>query len=249
MQIIKKRKNTEQEQPSKRLKIKEMPLITKDMFLPRDCQKPKFQKVQRVFEEGGAYFLDSENALIVQHNVLDETELESYLMQAIMRKRVAGSSGFAIKPRYEVCYTTTGEPYNYSGQNHYTKKYPQYILDLIPKFQKIVDDGIGSTSPYKTLSHGVDIVYSNDFDRGGSISRHKDDEMDWGLVIILTLGQSRWLRVRNEEGQFFNIKMKHNSIVCMHGPTFQKKYTHQVDKLSKHEPVHYRMSLNVRFLK
>jgi hypothetical protein len=34
----------------------------------------------------------------------------------------------------------------------------------------------------------------------------------------------------------------------MLGPTFQARYTHQIDKLKEGEPIHPRLSLNVRFL-
>jgi hypothetical protein len=33
----------------------------------------------------------------------------------------------------------------------------------------------------------------------------------------------------------------------MHGATFQRDFTHQVDKLRKDEPVYARLSLNLRF--
>ena len=251
MEVVRKRKNkTDIKESSKQRKVfHPMSSLTIEMIEPYDCKKPSFKKTQRTFEEGGTYFLDNENAIVVQNNILNETELECYITYAIAQERISGRSGFGKKPRYEVCYTPTGETYIYSGKKHFTKSYPEHVLSLIPKMQKIVDEGIGKLSPYRTLSNAVDIVYSPDFERGGSISRHKDDEMDWGLVIILTLGQSRWLRIRDEDGNFYNIKMSHNSIVCMHGKSFQQKYTHQVDKLMPNEPVKYRLSLNVRFLK
>jgi alkylated DNA repair dioxygenase AlkB len=74
--------------------------------------------------------------------------------------------------------------------------------------------------------------------------------MDWGLVLIFSLGQTRWFRIRRKEGdnQYYNIEMKHNSVLLMHGETFQQLYTHQVDKLSKSDAMYYRLSLNIRFL-
>lgn len=215
-----------------------------------DCKKPLFRKTQRVFEETGTYFIDTENAMIVSHNILDQEELNHYVTKSLDVERESSFSGFAMKPRYEVCYTPDGTPYEYSNQKHHTSKYPQHVLDLIPKFKDVINHNLGKITPYAKLSTGVDILYSDDFPRGGSISAHRDYEMDWGLVIIYSLGQSRWLRVRNSETkQFYNIKVPHNSLVAMHGPTFQKNYTHQVDKLSKDEPVGNRLSLNIRFLK
>jgi alkylated DNA repair dioxygenase AlkB len=104
-------------------------------------------------------------------------------------------------------------------------------------------------NPYTELSSGVDIVYSSKFPRGGSIGCHSDDEMNWGMVIVLSLGQTRYFRVRRKsDGDWVNVKLGHNSLTVMYGPTFQELYTHQVDKLKEGEPVGIRMSMNARFL-
>ena len=95
----------------------------------------------------------------------------------------------------------------------------------------------------------VDILYSKEYERGGSVGQHADDEdAGWGLVLILSHGQTRWLRVRRRsDGEYFNVELRHNSIVAMHGIGFQRQYTHQVDKLKVGEDVGVRLSLNFRF--
>jgi alkylated DNA repair dioxygenase AlkB len=79
---------------------------------------------------------------------------------------------------------------------------------------------------------------------------HSDNENeDWGLVLILSFGQERWLRIRSKKtGQWYNVKAGPNTLIAMYGSTFQEAYTHQVDKLSEDEEVGVRLSLNVRFL-
>jgi hypothetical protein len=106
-------------------------------------------------------------------------------------------------------------------------------------------------NPYTRVSHAVDILYDASFARGGSIGRHKDDEQaDWGLVLVYTLGQSRWLRVRHERsGAWHNVEASDNSLIAMLGPRFQTDFTHQVDTLAEKEEVGARLSINVRFTK
>jgi hypothetical protein len=53
--------------------------------------------------------------------------------------------------------------------------------------------------------------------------------------------------VRSKEtGAWTNVEMRHNSLLAMHGAEFQRRFTHQVDKLGASEPVGTRLSLNVR---
>lgn len=114
---------------------------------------------------------------------------------------------------------------------------------------KILEDKI-EIGEYTVPSSAVDICYDGTLERGGSIAAHKDDEEDWGMVIVFSLGQTRYLRVRNDvTKEFVNVEMRHNSLVVMYGDTFQKMYTHQVDRLSPNEPIGTRLSLNVRYLK
>lgn len=203
---------------------------------------------QTNIEEPGVYPLDDNNSVILISNLLSPSALEAYLERARLVPRKSGRSGFGMKPREEICYSPDGEPYVYSRIAHPTMKYPDYVLMTLQQAYEQVESKLGYKCEYRTLSSGVDILYSAAFPRGGSISAHSDDEDDWGLVLIFSVGQTRTLRVRNKETkQWFNIKMESNSVVAMHGATFQQKYTHQVDKLKASESVYQRFSLNARY--
>lgn len=192
----------------------------------------------------GVTQLDEENQVVVLYNVMTDEEVEDYLREALNVERVSGTSGYGQKkPRMEVCYTVDGKPYKYSGKKHVTTKYPPHVLSMLDKVHQKwgVEQG--------ELSTAVDIIYSPAQVRGGSIGRHSDDEMDWKYVAIYSLGQTRYLRVRRiEDGKWYNVPVKSNSLVCMVGKSFQKKYTHQVDKLPVGAEVGTRLSLNVRYL-
>ena len=114
-----------------------------------------------------------------------------------------------------------------------------------------------STDPHTA----VDIVYDGAYTRGGSIGSHADDELGyqlrdetWGLVAILSFGQTRYLRIRprGEGGAskpvLYNVELRDNSVVAMVGHDFQRDYTHGVDKLPKSVAVGARHSLNVRYV-
>lgn len=203
------------------------------------------------------YNIDNENMLIIIDNILSETELKEYIEAAKTVERLSGKSGFGLKPRREICYSPNGESYKYSGINHKTIKYPDHVLKVIEIFNTKIDLILKEkniTNPYKTLCTGVDIIYDSTFPRGGSISAHKDDEDDYKLVIIYSLGQQRYLKVKRDKDiinteviDTYNVNLGHNRLVVMYGETFQKKYTHQVDKLSVSETVGIRTSLNVRY--
>lgn len=207
-------------------------------------------KQQEVIKQSGIFKLDKNNSLLVQHEVLTANQLTEYLSGAAKITRFSGKAVFnSVKSRHEVCYTISGEPYCYSRLLQPTICYPPHVLNIIPSILEAVESSF-SDNEYKELSNGVDILYSNEFVRGGSMGAHSDDEMHWGLVVIFSLGQTRWLRVRKiGNGAFFNVEMRHNSLIAMHGCTFQQLYTHQVDKLYKEEEVQYRLSLNLRFKK
>lgn len=205
-------------------------------------------KQQDVINQSGVFKLDKNNSLLVRHELLTSNQLTEYLIGAANITRFSGKAVFnSVKPRREVCYTISGEPYCYSRLLQPTICYPPHVLNIVPAILEVVESSFPDNK-YKELSNGVDILYSNEFIRGGSMGAHSDDEMHWGLVVIFSLGQTRWLRLRKKSnGVFFNVEMRHNSLIVMHGCTFQQLYTHQVDKLYKEEEVQYRLSLNLRF--
>ena len=201
---------------------------------------------------------DDENTLVVLLDFLEPDRLQKYLEKASKVQRVQGKGLYNhMTPRYEVAYTTDGRPYNYGNKTRHTIEYPKHVRKLVKRMLRKIQKtfkAAGTSNAYTELSTGVDIEYGNDLALGGSIGAHSDDEMDWGMVAVFSLGQTRYFRVRAKETRkgtrkWYNIPLKHNSLVVMHGKTFQKKYTHQVDKLKPKDSVGTRLSLNVRFLK
>lgn len=245
MIIAKKRKTTKskynlEKYPS--LTIKESDIV------PLRSVMPNFRgNNYTIIHKTSKLNLDKENTLILQNNVFTTDDLENYIKDALKVVRKSECIYGKMKPRFEVCYTVDGNPYNY--RSHYTTFFPEHVKLLLPTFNDVVNFYIDD-NPYQKISTATDILYSSELYRGGSISPHKDDEMDWGCIVIFSLGQTRWLRIKDTEKNFwYNIQMNHNSVICMHGPSFQKRYTHQVDKLSEKEKKGTRLSLNVRFLK
>jgi alkylated DNA repair dioxygenase AlkB len=234
---------------------------------PMSSITPQFRN-QKVFTKDGVYWLDRENAFMIKNHWLqpESTAIPKYLHQASQIQRVSGPSAFnRNKPRRELCYTPTGEPFRYSRIQHPTIKYPRHVQELLPKFLETIDQLLANDqtvteggqrskhrvkkNPYTKLSSGIDIVYSDEFERGGSVGTHSDDDMHWPVVVIFNLGQTRWLRVRNKKTKaWYNARLQHNSLIIMYGDTFQERYTHQVDKLGKRDIVGTRLSLNVRFI-
>lgn len=217
---------------------------------PMKCIRPSFKGA--VLSRRGIIRLAQGCSLLMMDNLLSEVELKRYLEEAATINRVSGRAGFGIKPRKEMCYTSTGESFKYSGVNHTTMQYPDHVMHAISQMEKRTDELLlrefGHKSQFRALSSGIDIVYDKSFPRGGSICAHKDDEKKWDMVMIFSLGQTRYLRVRSDlTKEYINVEMDHNSLVVMYGENFQKLYTHQVDKLSENEAVGTRLSLNVRF--
>jgi alkylated DNA repair dioxygenase AlkB len=185
-------------------------------------------------------YVDNTNAVLYFKNILPEPMLQEYIDEACRVERPTVKSNL----RRELCYSTDGTSYRYSGVTNKTVVYPKHVMDILPKLLEAVGD-----TKYTKLSHGVDIAYSDEFERGGSVSEHSDNEGNWGLVMVFSLGQSRWFRVKNEEtGRRHNFLIEHNSLLCMHGDTFQKRFVHGLAKLHKDEErVGVRLSLNLRF--
>lgn len=203
-----------------------------------------------IIDTEGAVVLGDGATLVIVHDVLNGDVLRDYTSATALVERRSGIAAFGHRtPRAEVAYTRDGKPYTYSGVRRYTTAFPDHVLRVLPLFMSSVDRYIADNL-YRRHDTAVDICYAHTQVRGGSIGRHKDDEnADWGLVVVYSLGQTRWLRVRRDtDGRFYNVALRHNSLVAMHGAAFQRNYTHQVDKLHADEGVGTRFSLNVRYL-
>lgn len=201
-----------------------------------DCINPNYK--QPIYEDNIEINLDDENKVILMNDIID---YQKYVDNIVNTYRVRGKTSYNYdKPRYEVCYTHDGTSYKYSNIDHYTTKFPQHILDLSNEL-------LEKLNLNANLSHCVDIHYSHEIVGGGSIAKHQDNEQNWNIVLIYSLGQSRILRISSDKNILFNIKMKHNSLVAMIGSTFQQKYFHQVDKLTKKDTIGDRYSINFRY--
>src|SRR5690606_29207334 len=149
--------------------------------------------------------------VLILNDFLNEDELNTYIDSSCTVERRRDSTAFgAQKPRYEVSYTVDGESNIYSRIRHYTTKYPEHVLSLAQKIQTVIEEQYGHSV---ILSTGIDIHYSRYILGSGSIAKHSDDEQNWCAVAVYSLGQTRYLRVREKEGdkKFYNVQMQHNS--------------------------------------
>ena len=220
------------------------PLQLRPKFAPQSSPHPKFSKGQEVIEGTRSKYLHVDNSvygnnsLVYVPNVLPPFELETYrAAAAAVGDRVQGAAPFGHKtPRFEVAYTQDGTSYNYGKRKRSTANFPPHVLRILPLLRARFYEATGHDDyrcVYTASPTAVDIAYTSKLKRGGKISRHADDECDdWGLVFILSLGQTRWLRCRcNKTKAWVNVCLPDNSLVAMYGATFQQGWTHQVDEL------------------
>ena len=202
--------------------------------------------------------LDDENCIIRVPNFLSPEQLHTYMDSTVAVKRVQHRAAFGrMKPRFEAHYSFHGEPY------------PPHVLAIGPRVVEMAQRHSPETT--FTLGDGVDTHCGAWFPQGGSIGEHADDEKDWGMVAILSMGQCRYLRIRHKNvppdvthaavlktpsygtstrrrhRDLWHIPTTHNSLVIMYGPTFQNKYTHEVPKLPMTVTPHSKWSLKLNF--
>ena len=145
--------------------------------------RPSFRG-QHVLGTSGVTLLPHDCSLVVARDVLNEAQLRAYIGAAARVERRGGPSAFGhAKPRREVCYYAEGDAaYVYSGKRHFSAAYPPHVLALVRILRERASaalDAAGAPNvvpTYSRLSSGVDIVYSSEFERGGSIGAHGDDE-------------------------------------------------------------------------
>lgn len=221
------------------------------IIIPMSCRRPAW-KGQAVIDDNAFIRLDKEgNVLIVINNALDRKTVAEYTKCAVAVPRTRGISVFQKpKPRYEVFYSPTGTPYRYSHVTHETTTYPHHVQTIIQQLEDVIaSQGYDDMPHFGELDITGDILYDASIPCGGGVGSHRDNERVWPIVIIYSLGQTRYLRVKDtHDGTMRNIAMTHNSVVVMAGPTFQQRYMHQVDKLHEEEDVGARLSLNIRYL-
>jgi alkylated DNA repair dioxygenase AlkB len=222
---------------------------------PMPSRRPRYpEKRNSVIDDDLVAILpDTEGVgmIAVMYDALSESELERYINKAINVEREEGTTAYAAsKPRREVCYTRDGVPYEYSKKKHLTRKYPKHVLRAMRKIKESLNERLNIAIEGEEDT-AVDIVYDSKYPRGGSIAAHSDDEKEWKAIVVLSLGQTRYMRIKHKTDKtikIINVKMRHNSVLVMLGSSVQEEYTHQVDKLSEKEEIGMRMSLNVRYI-
>lgn len=224
--------------------------LTTDMsILPiLDCPSGRIEG--EFFREEGIHVLSPGCSLLILHNFFqDPKKREKYLRRSLKEERIQGSSmgGRQKEPRRKIVYSPNGEDWHYSGSIHSSIKYPDYVLRIVRYIEKIIALNF-SDEHCSELSFSSSIVYDQAYDRGGSIGAHSDSGEPWNNIAVLNHGQTRWFRVRHKKSKkFYNIEARDDSLILMHGKTFQQEYTHQVDKLPKSVEIGTRISLNIRW--
>lgn len=120
--------------------------------------------------------------------MLPKEALAAYLdgASSVLRRRTG--AGKYISPREELCYTTDGRPYTYSGVSRPTTTFPAYITErLLPFMTGAMIDDLDVAVRVDTA---VDIAYPApphpSIPMGGSIQRHSDNEKAWDDVGVFT---------------------------------------------------------------
>jgi alkylated DNA repair dioxygenase AlkB len=101
-----------------------------------------------------------------------------------------------------------------------------------------------------SVNYNCNVVhYSPDLANGGGRGKHQDNpDKPLTLVLIYSFGQARNFTVYRDNRKVLRVKLEHNSIVAMEGPTFQQVFHHQLDPLKKGEVAEHRYSFNTRFM-
>ena len=223
------------------------------------CDKPESLTGAVVVPTKEGLLIDSdESRLYMFDKLLKDATLADYVEAALEVKRPSGKTIFGtVKPRDEVCYISDHnhnraekKPYTYKGVNHKTLRYPNHVLLVASKIQSILSHRIPHHGCHR-LWTANDTLLCDKHSRGGFIDAHSDvDIHNLNLVVIFSLGQSRWLRIRNKETlRYTNVLLPHNSLVVMYGPKFQQNFTHELIRLTPSDVIWRHLSLEIRFLK
>ena len=225
----------------------------------KTCEKPE-SLTGAILEptKEGLLLDDDESRLYMFDKLLKDETLADYVEAALEVDRPSGPNFFGyVKPRDEVCYISDHnnnraekKPYTYKGVNHKTLRYPNHVLVVVSKIQSILNNRI-PTHDCQRLWTATDTLLCDKHSRGGFIDAHSDtDTKNLNLVVIFSLGQSRWLRIRNKETlRYSNVLVPHNSLVVMSGPKFQQNFTHELIRLTPSDVIGQHLSLEIRFLK
>jgi hypothetical protein len=132
--------------------------------------------------------------------------------------------------------------------NHY-KHAP--ITVQIDAFSRLLKERFDQFVPNNASVHyNCNLVYyAPHLGHGGSRGKHQDNpKVPLSLVLIYSSGQDRKLAIYKDNKLKGRVILKGNSLFAMAGPTFQKVYHHQLEKLDKGDIPLGRWSFNTRFM-
>lgn len=225
----------------------------------RDCAFTQFKGQTTYLKTDAIQIvnLDEENFIGFFPNALAEAQVADFLagVQQTPHFRPDLKPGAFIPPRQELSMGPA--EYNYSGQKRpCIIGYPEHVEKLIGQVAPLVDQLVGRArennpalppvNPYTEPSSSIEIVYGDPkIPLGGSIAPHADDEdPNWGLISVYSLGQSRQFIVTpnpktnpdaHAAAKKWVAKTADNSLIVMFGPSFQQRYLHEVPKLKESE--------------
>jgi len=218
----------------------------REVLAPTTCRIPNFKRdKQEVLTTATMKPLQYGCQIGVMFNVLSQEQRAAYVSGALRNKnRIQLVSSFGhLTPRRSINYGSLTDSF---GRNNRMIPYPPYVLE-VEKILCSVNRGLS----FLTRLTAVDTCYDSSFERGGSSSAQS--ETTHPLItdlVIYSVGQTRILRVRDIESpeNWFNIPLVDNSMVTLVGYNFQRKYTHQIDKLAVGEPVGTHISLKIFYV-
>lgn len=227
----------------------------KKTILPHSCCPPCLDEHPILILDQTTHFaLDDQNSLLIIKNYLDEHQLNQWIAHTLNTKRQRSTTIHdKLIPRYEAFYAVEPEMDHGIGilkTTPFINQFAQQILQSAMHHRKHL--------PWTQFFGTIDCYYDPELDHGGFIRAHSDGNI-YGLSTIFSFGQTRYLNIEGYQRRttignrtYYNksilIPMNHNDLVCMMGPTFQKKYHHGVLPLRVDEPAYDRYSLNLRFL-
>jgi alkylated DNA repair dioxygenase AlkB len=189
--------------------------------------------------------LDTSNSIRYISNALTPDEqlgLKSILATSDLKQPTLKMFGHQPK-FFDTTFNRGTVPSSHYSQSVMTPEALDFSNLIYQKYTNIWDQA-------SSVNYNCNVVhYSPDLANGGGRGKHQDNpDQPLTLVLIYSFGQDRNFSVYKNNHKVARIKLEHNSIVAMAGPTFQQTYHHQLDPLKKGEVAEDRYSFNTRFI-
>jgi hypothetical protein len=192
------------------------------------------------------YFLDCENMISYIPNALTPTE-QLGLGYLIVNTDLSQPtlSIYGNRPKfYDTTFNRGTVPSSHYSQTAMTLEAAAFALLIRGKYTSPLN-------PYGANVHfNCNLVnYSPDLANGGSRGKHQDNpDQPLTLVLIYSFGQDRTMTFYKDNRKVHRVKLEHNSIVAMDGPSLQNVYHHQLDPLKRDKVAQERYSFNTRYM-